>query len=111
MTDRCVRPFSKQEHLRAIPLDEDITHRRLPIRYAYLLIMLVTVVLTWETNVNQIIAYASRAFALFYLLQCVVAFIVARSHKDLPRRSLRLALFASLAVACLLVFALGLPSE
>jgi len=42
---------------------EDITHRKLPVRYAYLLILLVTLGLTWATNVNGIIAYASRAFA------------------------------------------------
>ena len=75
------------------------------------MILLVTVVLTWETNVNGIIAYASRAFALFYMLQCLVAFIVAWQSKDLPRRTLRLASFATLTVLCLLVFALGLPSE
>lgn len=92
-------------------LIEDITNRKLPARYAYLLILLVTVTLTWGTDVNQIIAYASRAFALFYMLQCVVAFLVAWSHRDLPRRPLRLVLFAALAVICLLVFALGLPSE
>jgi hypothetical protein len=92
-------------------LIEDITHHKLPMRYAYLLILLVTVALTWETNVNGIIAYASRAFALFYMLQCVVAFIVAWQSRDLPRRSPRLASFAFLAVMCLLVFTLGLPSE
>ncbi len=90
---------------------EDITHRKLPMRYAYLLILLVTVALTWETNVNGIIAYASRAFALFYMLQCVVAFLVAWRLTGLPRRSFRLATFALLAVMCLLVFALGLPSK
>ncbi len=89
----------------------DITHHRIPIRYAYLLILVVTVALTWETDVNGIIAYASRAFALFYTLQCAVAFIVAWQSKDLPRRPLRLVSFASLAIACLLVFALGLSSE
>jgi hypothetical protein len=92
-------------------LIEDITHRKLPIRYAYALILLVTVVLTWETDVNGIIAYASRAFALFYMLQCVVAFLVARQTKDVPGRTGRCLLFASLAVVCLAVFALGLPSE
>ena len=92
-------------------LIEDITHHKLPMRYAYLLILLVTVALTWETDVNGIIAYASRAFALFYMLQCVVAFIVAWQAKDLPQRPVRLASFAFLAVMCLLVFALGLPSE
>jgi hypothetical protein len=92
-------------------LIEDITHHRVPMRYAYLLILAVTVALTWETNVNGIIAYASRAFALFYTLQCVVALIVAWQTRDLSRRSLRLVTFALLAIACLLVFALGLPSE
>ncbi|PHS02185.1 MAG: hypothetical protein COA78_21800 [Blastopirellula sp.] len=89
----------------------DITHHKVPMKYAYLLILLVTIVLTWETDVNGIIAYASRAFALFYMLQCMVAFIVAWQMKELPKRALRLASFAFLAVMCLLVFALGLPSE
>ena len=92
-------------------LIEDITHHKLPMRFAYLLILLVTVALTWETDVNGIIAYASRAFALFYMLQSVVAFLVAWRMKDLQSRSLRLATFAFLTIICLLVFALGLPSE
>jgi len=91
-------------------LIEDITRKELPIRYAYLLILLVTVALTWETNVNQIIAYASRAFALYYVLQCVVAFVVAWQSNDLKRRPAKLFLFALLAVICLIVFIFGIPS-
>src|SRR5210317_1600771 len=91
-------------------LIEDITHRKVSIRYAYLLILLVTVVLTWEANVNEIIAYASRAFAFYYALQCIVAFVVAWQDRKLHRRSQRLSTFAFLAVMCFLVFALGIPS-
>jgi hypothetical protein len=90
---------------------EDITHRRLPVRYAYLLILLVTVALTWETNVNAIIAYASRAFALYYTLQCLVAALIAWQIRDLPGRSWCVLRFALVGMACLAVFALGLPSE
>ncbi|MCZ6451790.1 MAG: hypothetical protein O6918_13145 [Deltaproteobacteria bacterium] len=90
-------------------LIEDITHRKLPVRFAYLLILLVTVALTWETNVNPIIAYASRAFALYYFMQRCVAFLVAREVKG--RRSGQLAGFALLALICLAVFLFGLPSE
>jgi hypothetical protein len=68
------------------------------------------VALTWETNVNEIIAYASRAFALYYTLQCCVAWMVALQNKSLPRRPLRLLVFGLLALICLLVFALGIPS-
>jgi hypothetical protein len=89
---------------------EDITHKQLSIRHAYLLILLVTLTLTWSTDVNEIIAYASRAFALFYMFQCVVAFLVAWPRKDLSHRLVRLVNFAFLAVVCLLVFALGIPS-
>ena len=89
---------------------EDITHKKLPVRYAYLLILLVTITLTWATDVNSIIAYASRAFALFYMFQCIVAFIVAWQHEDMSYRVLRLVNFAFLAVICFLVFALGIPS-
>jgi len=90
---------------------EDITKKRLPMRYAYFLILLVTIALTWETNVHGIIAYASRAFALYYALQCMVAFFMALKLRDLPKRPLRLFVFAVLSVICLLVFALGLPAE
>lgn len=91
-------------------LIENITHHRLPIKYAYLLILIVTCTITWETNVNEIIAYASRAFALFYMLQCAVAFIVAWQDKAIIKRHFKLVSFAILSIICLLVFALGVPS-
>ncbi len=91
-------------------LIEDITEHKITPRYAYLLILIITVVLTWSTNVNEIIAYASRAFALYYALQSAVAWVVARQMKELEHRSLRLARFAFLAVVCFLVFAFGIPS-
>lgn len=92
-------------------LIEDLSQGRLSARYAYLLVLVVTVALTWGSNVNQIIAYASRAFALFYSLQGLVAFLVAWQQPDLPRRSLHLVHFALVAMVCLLVFAMGMPSE
>lgn len=87
-----------------------ITHNKLPVRYSYLLILLITVFITWETNVNEIIAYASRAFALYYMLQCMVAWIVAWQDTTIPKRESKLALFGFLAIMCLLVFTLGVPS-
>ncbi len=89
---------------------EDITERKLPVRYAYLLILLITVTLAWGTSVNEIIAYASRAFALYYALQCVVAFLVARQDEKVPYRRSRLVLFVALTAVCFAVFAFGLPS-
>lgn len=87
---------------------EDVTHRKLPVRYAYALIMLVTLALTWETDVNAIIAYASRAFALFYALQGVVAYLTARKLKT--RQPLAEFRFLAVAALCLAVFLFGVPS-
>ncbi len=92
-------------------LVSDITHQRLPTRYTYLLILLVTCFITWETNVNQIIAYASRAFALYYMLQCIVALLVAIKKDGLPNRYSHVVRFGILTALCLLVFVFGLPSE
>ena len=91
-------------------LVQEITHDRLPARYGYALILAVTLLLTWETDVNLIIAYASRAFALYYALQCAVAFVVARRSKDVSLRGPRLAGFGALVLVCLAVFAFGLPA-
>ncbi len=85
-------------------LIEELTDNKLPARYAYLMIMLVAITITWETNVNEIIAYASRAFALYYFLQCVVAALVAR------QMGRGFAGFAALVLVCLVVFLFGLPS-
>ncbi|TWT85967.1 hypothetical protein Pla123a_07750 [Posidoniimonas polymericola] len=92
-------------------LVEDLSGQKLPAKYAYLLILVATIALTWETNVNSIIAYASRAFALFYTPQCGVACIVAWQKQDTSHRGLRIAGYAALALVCLAVFALGLPAE
>ncbi len=92
-------------------LIDDITEHKLRPRFAYLALMLITVSLTWETNVNEIIAYASRAFALFYMLQCIVALLTAVQKENVPRRSLRLVEFSITTLLCLLVFGLGLPSQ
>lgn len=92
-------------------LVEDIAQQKVPIRYAYLLVLIVTIFLTWETDVNAIIAYASRAFALFYTLQSATAAIVAYQTQDVTRRTQKIAFYSVISIICSLVFLLGLPAE
>ena len=92
-------------------LIEESTRGRIPLHYAYMLILVMTLLLTWETNVTGIISYASRAFALFYTLQCLVAFFVAWKDRSINKRSSNLLRFGVLAILCLMVFILGLPAE
>ena len=89
----------------------ELTKGKVPERYGYALILLVTLALTWETDVNEIIAFASRGFALYYALQCCVAFCVAKNDRHDRGRLGRMIRFGFLALACLAVFALGIPAE
>lgn len=73
--------------------------------------MLITIALTWETDLNKVAASASRVFAWLHMLQCLVALFVAWWSKWIFRRRLRLTFYGVLAAARLLVLALGLTSE
>lgn len=54
-------------------LVEELTEGRMTARYGYALLVVIGLVITWEADVFQIIAYASRAFALYYTLQSAIA--------------------------------------
>ncbi len=91
-------------------LVEDIVQRKIPLSMIYLGITVITIVLTWATNVNEIIAYASRAFALFYCLQCIVALLVTYQQPNITRKNQRRLVFSVIATICLIVFVFGIPS-
>jgi len=58
---------------------EELTHAHLKERYAYVLIGGGAIALTWSANTYEILALASRAFAFYYFLQCLVAISVCVS--------------------------------
>ncbi len=78
---------------------------------AYVLVAAVGILLTWTINVFGIIALASRAFALFYMMQCLVAALVARAAPDVTHRGWRVAGFVILGALALAVVVLGIPAE
>lgn len=52
---------------------EELTRGRMTARDGYALLVVIGLFLTWETDVFHIIAYASRAFAIYYTLQSAIA--------------------------------------
>jgi hypothetical protein len=92
-------------------LIEQVSMQRIDHRHAYPVIALVGVGLTWSLDIFGVIALASRAFALFYLLQCLVAAWVAMVAPGLRQRVLHAAAFLALAVLALAVVLLGTPSQ
>jgi hypothetical protein len=90
-------------------LIEDVSKKRIDHRHAYLVIALIGITLTWTLNVFGVIVLASRAFALFYLLQCLVAAGVAMTAPNVSSRALHVAGFLALAVLALAVVVYGAP--
>jgi hypothetical protein len=85
----------------------DITNGRIPVRYAYPWIAAVSAIVTWETDVFSLIAFASRCFALYYTLQCLVATLSARE------RGLRWRAggYVLLMLVCAAIVIFGTPAE
>jgi hypothetical protein len=58
---------------------EEVTGGHLKIRWACALVGLGAVAISWSASTLEILALASRAFAFYYLLQCLVAITVSQS--------------------------------
>lgn len=73
----------------------ELTGNRVSARQAYLALTVIGVALTWSADIFEIIAYASRAFAFYYMLQSAIAAIAAWR---LPGGGIKAFLFATMAV-------------
>ena len=84
-------------------LIEELTSNRLQPRHAYAVLVAFGLMLTWVVDVFQIIAYASKAFALYYGVQAAIAALTAAKsahHRNASWLFGLLALFG-LAIAVL----------
>jgi len=61
---------------------KEASHKRINLRWGYLLVGTTAMALSWSGSTFEIIVLASRAFAFYYLLQCLVALSVCHSHRD-----------------------------
>lgn len=58
---------------------QETTHGHLKAKWGCILVGGGAIALTWSANTLEILAFASRAFAFYYLLQCLVAISVSKS--------------------------------
>lgn len=93
----------------AAGLLSEASRRRLPVRWAFAAALGLSLLIVWATDPFQVIALSSRAFALFYLLQCMVALWTARRlGRAGPLAQLG---FVAVAIVCFLAAATGAPAE
>jgi hypothetical protein len=91
-------------------LVESATYGRINHRYVYLAVMVLAIALLWTSHIFSIIAYASRAFAAYYAIQCAMAAL----HSALagPGKSIaRAVLFSMLSMIMVLTAIFGIPAE
>jgi hypothetical protein len=67
--------------------------------------------LLWTSDIFEVIAYASRAFAVYYMIQCGMAALHAARHSKGGRGAALGSYFALLAVVMLAVAAFAIPVE
>ncbi len=84
---------------------------KLSTHYGYVAVSLFAIILIWTANLLEIISFASRAFALYYLLQCVVALIVRYQHYEHKRYRLQQTYFASVAAILAFIVVFAIPAE
>ena len=82
---------------------EEVTKGRISVTFGCVLVGGGAMVLTWSADTLEILALASRAFALYYCLQCLVAFCVAK------RTTQRIA-FATLASGLAFITIFAVPA-
>jgi len=64
---------------------KEASHGRVAPRWGYLAVGLAAIALAWTGSTFTIIALASRAFAFYYLMQCVVAYSVCSNNTERAR--------------------------
>lgn len=91
-------------------LVEVASYHRVNHRYVYLAVTALATLLLWTSHIFEIIAYASRAFALYYFIQCAMAALHA-ARCDANHRMGRVAGFSVLALLMAVTAAFGIPAE
>ena len=82
---------------------EEMTHGHLKAKWGYLFVGGGALALTWSADTFEILALASRAFAFYYTLQCLVAISVSRS-------AVQRAAFAAVALALAFITVFAVPA-
>ncbi len=61
---------------------EEVTNKKLKAKFGTILVGGGAIALSWSANTVEILALASRAFAFYYMLQCLVAISVSKSMRQ-----------------------------
>jgi len=87
----------------------EVSQRKISVPVAFASAGALAIVIVWLADPFEVVAFSSRAFALFYALQCVLALIV--SLKDGKGSTAQRLGFVLIGLVCLVAVAVGAPAE
>ncbi len=87
----------------------EVSRRRLGVRRAFIGSSMLAIAVVWLTDPFEVIALSSRAFALFYFMQAVLAYWV--SKRTGAGGGLHRAGFVAVGLICLVAALAGAPAE
>lgn len=90
-------------------LINEVSRRKISVPLAFLLAGALAIVIVWLTDPFEVVALSSRAFALFYALQCALALIVS-IRNGVGTAAQRIG-FGAIGLICLVAAAVGAPAE
>ncbi len=88
-------------------LMQEMSNGRISSRTSYVVLVVASIALTWMADIYEIISYASRAFAVYYGLQCTLATILSSRTSGFSLRTIG---FALLTLFTFAVALLGIPA-
>jgi hypothetical protein len=92
-------------------LASESSRGRLSSNKGYLVVSLFAIILIWTADLLEIIALASRAFALYYLLQCVVALIANHHYYERKTNYLHFTNFVTVATILAFIVVFATPAK
>jgi hypothetical protein len=92
-------------------LIQEATYDKVDHRHVYVAVMVLAILLLWTSHIFEIIAYASRAFAAYYGLQCAIATLHSAGNIKSARDVMRTSFFVLLTLIMAITAIFGIPAE
>ena len=77
----------------------------------YVIVSVFAIILVWAADLLEIISFASRAFAVYYLLQCIVAIVASRHHYEGNTHLMQAVRFSTLTSILAVIVIFAIPAK
>jgi hypothetical protein len=77
----------------------------------YVIVSVFAIILVWAADLLEIISFASRAFAVYYLLQCIVATVASRHHYEGNTHLMKAVRFSTLSSILAVIVIFAIPAK